>query len=116
VTVEYLNPDGTPVVPTFSCEMSRLYPGRRTQARRRTGSSVYVVFRGSGRSVIDGRLFEWGPGDVFVSPSWAATDHEASEVADLFTISDRPLLQAVNLFAEATEAEPQEVREVFEPR
>lgn len=116
-TLEYLNPvTGGPAVPTFGCELNRVHPGERTQARRKTGSSVYVVFRGSGRTVIEGRVFEWGPGDVFVTPSWAAVDHEADEVADLFAINDKPVLQALHLYAEETLAAPQEIRDVFEGR
>src|SRR5215207_8716246 len=88
-TVEYVNPlNGAPAVATFSCELSRLQPGHRTESHRKTGSSVYAVFRGSGHSVINGQAFEWGPGDIFVSPSWAAVDHEAAgDRADLFVIT-----------------------------
>lgn len=113
-TVEYLNPvTGGPAVPTFGCAMSRVYPGERTPTRRKTGSSVYVVFQGSGRSVIEGRVFEWGPGDCFVTPSWAATDHEADDVADLFEINDGPVLKALHLYAEQVEAVQQEISGVF---
>jgi gentisate 1,2-dioxygenase len=115
-TVEYLNPvTGGPVVATFTCEMSRLYPGARTPTRRKTGSSIYVAFSGSGQSVIDGVQFDWSAGDVFVSPSWSAVDHRASEQADLFIVSDRPVLKALYVYKEATEAEPQAIREVFQP-
>ncbi len=116
-TVEYLNPlTGGPAIPTFACEMTRLYPGTRTATRRKTGSSVYVVFRGSGRSVISGQLFEWGPGDIFVAPSWAAVDHEAEERSDLFVLSDRPILEAFHLYREEEAGEQQEIGETFEPR
>jgi gentisate 1,2-dioxygenase len=101
VSLEYTNPiTDAPAVATFACEMHRIYPGARTASRRKTGSSIYVVFQGTGRSVIGGELFEWGPGDVFVTPSWAAVDHEADETADLFAVSDRPVLQALHLYRE----------------
>ncbi len=117
VTAEYRNPlTGGPIIPTFTCEMNRLYPGERTASRRKTGSSIYVVFRGSGRSVVNGLAFEWGAGDVFVTPSWAAVDHEAHEPADVFAISDRPVLQAFQLYNEETLPEPQATRETFQPR
>jgi len=117
VTVEYRNPlSGKPAVPTFSCEMSRLYPGGRTRPRRETGSSIYVVFRGAGRSVVNGVAFDWGSGDVFVTPSWAAVDHEAFEVSDIFSISDRPVLKAMHLYKEAELSESQEIDSVFEPK
>jgi gentisate 1,2-dioxygenase len=116
-TVEYRNPvTGGPVVATFTCELHRLYPGERTPSRRKTGSSVYVAFRGSGRTVIESRAFEWGPGDIFVTPSWSTVDHEAFEPADLFAISDRPVLQALHFYREETLPAPQAVDGVFEPR
>lgn len=110
VSLEYVNPmTGAPAVATFACEMHRIYPGARTPGRRKTGSSIYVVFQGTGRSVIGGQLFEWSPGDVFVTPSWAAVDHEADETADLFAVSDRPVLQALHLYREDMLPRPQEI-------
>ena len=115
-TIEYLNPlTGGPVVPTFTCEMSRLYPDARTPSRRKTGSSIYVAFRGTGQSVINGIQFDWSAGDVFVSPSWSAVDHRAFDEADLFIISDKPVLKALHIYKEATEDESQPIREVFQP-
>ncbi len=117
VSLEFVNPlSGAPVVSTFACEMHRIYPGERTSTRRKTGSSVYVVYQGNGRSVINGVLFEWGPGDIFVTPSWASVDHEAFERADLFAISDRPVLQALHLHREEELAVQQEITGTFAPR
>src|SRR2546430_485345 len=91
VTLRYVNPlTGASALPTMGCEMTRLVPRRRTRSLRKVGSSVYVVFRGRGISVIDGTRFEWAAGDSFVVPSWAAVDHEALEPADLFSIDDGP--------------------------
>jgi gentisate 1,2-dioxygenase len=103
VSLEYTNSltDG-PAVATFACEMHRLYPGERTATHRKTGSSIYVAFRGTGRTVINGEPFAWAPGDVFVTPSWAAVDHEVDEVADIFAISDRPVLKALHLYRQET--------------
>src|SRR5258706_15673171 len=62
VSLEFVNPlTGTPAVSTFACESDPLYPGARPPTKRKTGSSVYVVFQGSGLSVINGVRFEWGP-------------------------------------------------------
>lgn len=116
-TVEYRNPlNGGPVVPTFTCEMHRLSPGARTATTRKTGSSIWVVFRGSGRSVVNSVAFEWGAGDVLVTPSWAAVDHEAFESSDIFAVSDRPLLQAFHLYREETHEQSQPVQGTFTPR
>ena len=116
VSLEFVNPlTGGPAVSTFACEMHRLEPGARTSTKRKTGSSVYVVFQGSGRSVINGVRFEWGPGDIFVAPSWASVDHEANLQADLFAISDRPVLQLLHLYREEELVERQEISGTFVP-
>jgi gentisate 1,2-dioxygenase len=81
--------------------MHRLMPGRRSAPVRRVGGAVVVVvvvvYAGAGTSVINGQRFEWSTGDMFVIPSWAAVDHQASEPADLFVITDRPILEAFRL-------------------
>jgi gentisate 1,2-dioxygenase len=99
VSVEFVQPlTGHPVLPAMACEMHRLYPGEEPPARRNTGTSIYVVFSGRGRTSVGDELFEWGQGDVFVVPSWTSVSHESETVADLFAISDRPLLQALGLY------------------
>jgi gentisate 1,2-dioxygenase len=116
-TVEYLNPaTGGPAIRTFGCAMTRFAAGTHTPTRRRTGSSVRVVLHGTGRTVINGTEFEWGPGDIFVIPSWAKVEHEASEQADHFVLDDRPVLDAFRLFKQEELPERQEVTEAFEPR
>jgi gentisate 1,2-dioxygenase len=113
-SLEFTDPtSGRPVMPTLACEMHRVVPGERTPTRRKVGSSVLVVYRGAGASVINGTRFQWGPGDMLAVPSWAAVDHEASEPSDLFAISDAPVLQALGLYREATLDAPQEVVSVF---
>ncbi len=115
-SLEFVNPlTGGPAVSTFACEIHRLYPGKRTIAKRKTGSSVYVVYQGKGQTVINGVLYAWGPGDTFVTPSWASVDHEAFEQADLFAISDRPVLQGLHLYREEELAQPQEIAGTFVP-
>lgn len=116
VSLEFVNPlTGAPAVSTFACEMHRLSPGMRTPTRRKTGSSVYVVFQGSGTSIINGVRFAWSPGDIFVTPSWASVDHEASVQADLFAVSDRPVLQALHLYRDEELAQSQEILGTFVP-
>ncbi len=116
ISLEFVNPvTGGPAVSTFACEMHHVYPGARTPTKRKTGSSVYVVFQGSGRSVINGVSFEWSSGDIFVTPSWASVDHEANVRADLFAISDCPVLQALHLYREEELAEHQEITGTFVP-
>jgi gentisate 1,2-dioxygenase len=113
-SLEFVNPTtGGPALPTLGCEMHRLVPGQRTPPRRKVGSSVYVAFSGSGHTVINGERFDWERGDCFVTPSWSAVEHEAAEPADLFAVSDRPVLQALHLFREETLDRPQRVTGTF---
>ncbi|MBA3851150.1 MAG: cupin domain-containing protein [Chloroflexi bacterium] len=113
-TITYTHPvNGGPALPTMACEMHRLVPDGRSQPYRKVGSSVYVVFRGSGASIIDGQRFDWSAGDMFVVPSWTTLEHEASEPSDLFAISDRPILEALHLFRDEVLDQPQAVERVF---
>ncbi|MGH3343028.1 MAG: cupin domain-containing protein [Carbonactinosporaceae bacterium] len=115
VGITYVDPlSGRDALPTMRCAMHRLRPGRRTPSRRSAGSSVVVAFRGSGSSVVDGTRMHWQAGDMFAVPSWAAVDHEAEVPADLFTISDAPVLEALGLDRVETLPEHQGVAGTFD--
>ena len=116
VVLEYTDPStGRPIIPTFTCEMMRIRPGTRSRSARKTGSSVFAVLHGRGRSVIAGERFEWSAGDIFVAPSWAAVDHEADEQANVFVLSDRVVLEALQLYRTEALDERQPVTSTFEP-
>ncbi len=113
-SLEFVDPtSGRPVMPTMGCEMHRLVPGGRTRSFRKVGSSVVVVYRGAGASVIDGQRFEWNAGDMLAIPSWAVVEHEATEPTDLFAITDTPVLKALGLYRQEFVGSPQEVTGVF---
>jgi gentisate 1,2-dioxygenase len=96
--VRFVDPtSGRDIMPTLRAEMHRLLPGHRTPTTRTVGSGIWVVYNGAGATVIDGTRYEWSAGDMFVVPSWAAVDHEATEEADLFLLSDGPVVEAVGL-------------------
>jgi gentisate 1,2-dioxygenase len=104
IVLEYTHPGtGGHVLPTMACYAQLIRPGERLKAFRRTGTAVYYVAQGQGATVIDGQEFVWQRGDVFAVPSWSLQEHanrSASEDAILFSIQDRPVLEAVNLFRE----------------
>ena len=101
VSVEFANPvTGGSVLPTLACSMHRLIPGRRTSALRRTGNSVLVVFRGAGHSMVGDSRLDWTEGDMLVVPSWAPASHWSDGGADLFELSDAPVLRALGLYRE----------------
>jgi gentisate 1,2-dioxygenase len=111
VTVEYTDPEtGSSVLPTLACALHRVRG--HSDAVRRAGNAIHVVFRGHGASVIDGQRFAWGPGDMFVVPSWSAVEHIATE-ADLFVLSDEPVLRALGIARQEVLPEPQVVTGEF---
>lgn len=116
-SIDFVDPTtGGPALPTMSCALHRLAPGGRSPSRRKTGSSIFVVYRGEGRSVIDGQTFHWTDGDMFVVPSWQSVDHEAEVASDLFEVSDEASLRALRLFREETLDAHQAALSVFAPR
>ena len=105
VSVEFVNPQtGASVLPTLSCSMHRLIPGRATRPVRKTGNSIFVAFRGAGHSTVDGTRLDWAAGDMFVIPSWATAHHHSPAGGDLFELSDTPVLRALGLYREETAA------------
>jgi gentisate 1,2-dioxygenase len=62
--------------------------------------AVYSVVEGTGRAVIDGQSFEFGPKDHFVVPSWKTFTLHANDDAVLFSFSDRPVQTALNILRE----------------
>jgi gentisate 1,2-dioxygenase len=111
VEVRFTDPvRGGDALPTMRCAMRRLAPGARTPTTRTVGSSIIVAFAGHGRTVIDGTAFDWGPGDSIAVPSWCAVDHEAAEIAQLFVVSDAPVIEALRLDRTETMSEHQPVR------
>jgi gentisate 1,2-dioxygenase len=104
------------VLPTLGCAVHRLRAGRPTTPVRRSGNAVYVVYQGTGSSVIDGQRFDWVPGDMFAVPSWCPVEHEAAEQADLFVLTDAPVLRALGIYREETLSAPQAVTGTFTPR
>jgi gentisate 1,2-dioxygenase len=102
-SIRYVNPvTGGPIMPTMDASLQLIRAGQQTQTHRHTSSAIYFVAEGSGKSVIGGETFTWGKNDVFSIPTWTAHCHEASGGADavLFSISDQPVLDALELYRE----------------
>jgi gentisate 1,2-dioxygenase len=101
VALEYTHPQtGRTLLPTMACWIQMLRPGERLRAHRHTGSAVYYAVEGRGETIIDGCRFAWGRGDIIVLPSWALHEHanlSARDGAVLFSIQDRPVLEALGL-------------------
>lgn len=105
VIAEYVNPaTGLSLFTTIACCMQMVRAGVTTEIHRHTGSAVYHVFEGSGRTVVDDQTFEWSRGDFFVVPSlaWHGHQNTSNEQAVLFSIHDYPTLKALGLYREET--------------
>lgn len=104
IALAYTHPQtGSSILPTMACWIQMLRPGERLRAHRHTGSAVYYVVQGTGETIIDGCRFAWGKGDIIVLPSWAFHEHANVSTRDatvLFSIQDRPVLEAVGLYRE----------------
>jgi gentisate 1,2-dioxygenase len=99
--LRYVNPvDGGYAMPTIATFLQLLPAGFTTAAYRATDATVYAIAEGSGVSTIDGQVFNWGPKDILVAPSWKWTTHEASEDAVIFSFSDRGAQQKLGLWRE----------------
>jgi gentisate 1,2-dioxygenase len=101
VKMAYRNPvSGQAPTPTMAAFLSWFPKGFEGKASRATDAGVYCVVEGRGRTVVGEQVLEWGPRDVFVTPSWAPVSHHAAEDAIVFSISDRPAQQALGLWRE----------------
>jgi gentisate 1,2-dioxygenase len=57
---------------------------------------------------------DWSEGDIFVVPSWAAVEHRSAGGADLFALTDSPVLRALGIYREETLTRPQPVLRTLE--
>jgi gentisate 1,2-dioxygenase len=101
--IRYVNPiTGGPIMPTLDATLQLLRPGEETRAHRHTSSSIYYVAEGLGCSQVADQTINWETGDVFAVPNWARHAHQAGgSGAVLFSISDQPVLDALELYREA---------------
>ena len=99
--LKFSNPEtGDFAMPTIGTFIQLLPKGFKTARYRSTDATVFAAIEGKGRTRIGDKTFEWGPLDLFVVPSWQWVTHEASEDAVLFSFSDRPVQQKLDLFRE----------------
>lgn len=106
VLMEYRNPvTGGHTLRNATCYIQMLRPGEITKPHRHTGMWIYHVYAGSGATVIGPNQdveLSWQNKDVFVVPSWAWHCHEnrSDQPAYLFSVSDRPIVEAAGLYRE----------------
>jgi gentisate 1,2-dioxygenase len=101
IKLRYTNPvTGDYAMPTMGTFIQLLPKDFSTSRYRSTDATIFVPVEGAGRTRIGDRTFEWGPKDIFVAPSWHWVSHEADSEAVLFSFSDRPIQEKLDLFRE----------------
>jgi gentisate 1,2-dioxygenase len=106
IYLTYSHPvDGGPTLPTFACDIQALRPRRSLRAHRHTCTTIYHAFRGEGVTQIEDQRFEWQQGDIFVVPPWTWHKHENTSSGEsvLFAMTDRPAIQALDVYREEVE-------------
>ena len=101
--MKYANPlTGGHALPTMAAFLQLLPKGFEGAPRRSTDGAVHACVEGTGETEIAGETFAWGPGDVFVVPSWARHSHKSrGGDAVLFSFSDRAAQEKLGLWREA---------------
>ncbi|MFX7125146.1 gentisate 1,2-dioxygenase, partial [Acinetobacter baumannii] len=95
----FSNPEtGDFAMPTIGTFIQLLPKGFKTARYRSTDATVFAAIEGKGRTRVGDQTFEWGPRDLFVVPSWHWVTHEADTDSVLFSFSDRPVQQKLDLF------------------
>ena len=82
-----------PTMPTLGLTVQRLEAGQKTRRWRTNANTSFCIMGGSGVSFIDGEKIEWGFGDIFVAPTWRWIEHHIETDAQIFSMSDEPLLK-----------------------
>ena len=105
--LEYTDPiSGGHTFPTISCRIQMLLPGQSTKFHRHTSTTIYHARSGEGMIRIDKKdsvEFAWGEKDTFILPPWRWHQHcntSRTEPAILFSESDLPVLEALDLYRE----------------
>src|SRR5215204_276625 len=99
--LRYSNPvTGDYAIPTIGTFIQLLPKGFSSARYRATDATVFVPVEGRGRTRVGDTVLEWGPKDIFVVPSWRFVTHEIDDEAVLFSYSDRPIQEKLDLYRE----------------
>ena len=87
-----------PDMPPMALTMERLPVGTKTRRYRTTANTIFHVTEGTGETTIGEKRFSWQRGDTLAAPCWYAITHLTTSDAQLFVLSDEPLLQFSNYY------------------
>lgn len=99
--LRYVNPaNGGAPIATMGTFMQLVPKGFATSPYRCTDGTVFSVVEGEGESRIGDTVIRWKKRDHFVVPSWARVEHRTDSDAVLFSFSDRPIQEKLDLWRE----------------
>jgi gentisate 1,2-dioxygenase len=82
-----------PEIPVMRLTMQRLSSGQKTRRQRSTANSIFVAVEGNGETTVNGERFAWQRGDTIAVPCWSWFEHHAAKDAQVFCMSDEPLMR-----------------------
>ena len=79
--------------PSFFATMTVRPPKIVDRPHRHVSAAINYYFSGSGRSTVEGKIYEWKAGDLMLSaPGWAVHNHASyDEAVYELTVQDQPL-------------------------
>jgi gentisate 1,2-dioxygenase len=83
-------------------EFHRLAAGTATRRSRTSASSVWQVFDGTGSVRLNDSEHPLERGDIVAVPAWTEFSLTAETQLDLFTFSDAPVFEKLNLLRTET--------------
>lgn len=99
--LQYVNPTtGSFAMPTIGTFLQLLPKGFRGKDYRSTDATAFAVAEGRGTFQCGNETFKFGPKDVFMVPSWRKYQLHAEDECVIFSFSDRPVQQALDLWRE----------------
>ncbi|MFP9193980.1 cupin domain-containing protein [Natrialbaceae archaeon A-CW1-1] len=102
-SMTYINPKTgkPPLFPTMSFRSQLLT--ETTAAHFHNATEVFFVIEGEGATHVDSVTLEWEQWDIFVVPPDEPHHHDPNGEAILLGMTDRPVFEAFNFYAEAAE-------------
>lgn len=99
--LRYANPfNGGWSTPTMGAHLSLMPKGFEGETYRSTDGTIFACLEGKGTTKVGYETIAWGPRDVFVIPSWQPYSHKPEAESVLFSISDRPVQEALGIWRE----------------
>ena len=102
-------PQGKPLSTTIGAQAEMIVAGHQTSVSQETCSFMYHCYQGHGETSIttpqgEHSVIQWKARDTFAIPAWSKISHRNlsdQDVAYLFAVNDRPLLQHLDLLRHA---------------